>query len=161
LKLLTGGNVDIGMDGRTLRFGDVFSYKGVMFSNVPNLALVFGYTAASWTLKADLAAIYFCRLIKFMDEHSYDVAVPHLADPEAMEKLPMLNLSAGYVQRSIHDLPKQTPHHPWVIHQDYLLDRKILLRDPLQDGVLRFHRHTAPAATLDAGSDTPAYPMTA
>jgi cyclohexanone monooxygenase len=161
LKLLTGGNVDIGVDGRKLRFGDVFSYKGVMFSNVPNFSLVFGYTAASWTLKADLAAIYFCRLIKFMDEHGYDVTLPHLADPDALEKLPMLNLRAGYVQRSINDLPKQSPHHPWVIHQDYLMDRKILLRDPLQDGVLQFYRHAAPTPTRDADSDTPAYPMTA
>jgi cation diffusion facilitator CzcD-associated flavoprotein CzcO len=158
LKLLTGGHVDMAIDGRALRFGDVFSYKGVMFSNVPNFSLVFGYTAASWTLKADLAAIYCCRLIKFMDEHGYDVALPYLAEPEAMEKRPMLSFSAGYVQRSIAELPKQGPSHPWVINQDYLLDRKILLRDPLEDGVLQFARHARPAPTR---GDNPAYPMTA
>jgi monooxygenase len=161
LKLLTGADVDIAVDGRAIRFGEVFSYKGVMFSNVPNFSLVFGYTAASWTLKADLAAIYFCRLIKFMDEHHYDVATPYLADPDAMEKLPMLSLTAGYVQRSINDLPKQGPRHPWVVHQDYLMDRKILLRDPLQDGVLKFSRQQALAEAPDASSRKPAYPMTA
>jgi monooxygenase len=161
LKMLTGANVNIAVDAQPLRFGDVVSYKGVMFSNVPNFSLVFGYTAASWTLKADLAAIYFCRLVKFMDEHGYDVAQPYLADPDAMEKLPMLSLSAGYVQRSLNDLPKQGPRHPWVIHQDYLMDRKILLRDPLEDGVLQFSRLTEPAPANTANTDTPAYSMTA
>jgi len=161
LKLLTGANVEIAVDAIPIKFGDVFSYKGVMFSNVPNFSLVFGYTAASWTLKADLAAIYFCRLIKFMDEHGYDVALPYLADPDAMEKLPMLSLSAGYIQRSINDLPKQGPSHPWVIHQDYLLDRKILLRDPLQDGVLKLSRHSVSTAAGDSSSKQAVYPLTA
>lgn len=144
LKLLTGANVDISVDGRAVRFADMLSYKGVMFSNVPNLSLVFGYVAASWTLKADLAAIYFCRLIKFMEEHRYDVAMPYLANPDSMEKLPMITLNSGYVQRSIDDLPKQGRHDPWILHQDYLMDRKILLHDPLQDEVLKFSRQ-APA----------------
>ena len=160
LKMLTGANVNIAVDGKPLRFGEVVSYKGVMFSNVPNFSLVFGYTAASWTLKADLAAIYFCRMVKFMDEHGYDVARPYLANPDAMEKLPMLSLSAGYVQRSINDLPKQGPQHPWVIHQDYLMDRKILLRDPLEDGVLQFSRHGEQTAANADTNATPAYSMT-
>ena len=161
LKMLTGANVDFAVDGLPLRFGDVFSYKGVMFSNVPNFALVFGYTAASWTLKADLAALYFCRLIKFMDEHGHDVALPYLAEPDALEKRPMLSLSAGYIQRALTELPKQGPGHPWVIHQDYLMDRKILLRDPLQDGVLHFRQAATGTTAGNTSSEQTAYPLTA
>jgi hypothetical protein len=127
---------------------------------VPNFALLFGYTATSWTLKADLAARYFCRLLEFMEKRGYDVAQPHLADPEAMPKLPMLNLSSGYVQRSIDALPKQGPHHPWAIHQDYLMDRKILLRDPLPDGVLQFSR-LAPVTARDSKDSATAQSLTA
>lgn len=140
LKMITGAEVDIKVDGNTVNFGDTLSYKGVMFSNVPNFILVFGYTMASWTLKADLAALYFCRLINYLDEHKADFALPYLADPDKMEKRPMLDFSSGYVQRATADLPKQGSEHPWLVRQDYLEDRKVLLREAIEDGVLQFRQ---------------------
>jgi len=145
LKLVTGGEVAIEVDGRPIRFGDTFSYKGVMFDGVPNFVLVFGYTMASWTLKADLAAIYFCRLIQHMDQAQLAIAVPVLHDPDSMPKRPLIDFNSGYVLRAIDQLPKQGNRAPWIVHQDYLADRKVLLREPIDDGILQF-RKAAPAA---------------
>jgi monooxygenase len=136
LKMQTGADVDIQVDGKPVRFGETFSYKGVMFSDVPNFILVFGYTMASWTLKADLAAIYCCRLLNHMDEQDAGIAVPHA--PADMEEEPFLDFSSGYVQRALEHLPKQGDRAPWLVHQDYLADRKVLLREPVEDGVIQF-----------------------
>lgn len=149
LKMVTGAKVAIKVDNRPINFGNTFSYKGVMFSNVPNFILVFGYTMASWTLKADLAAKYFCRLLQALDKRNADFALPYLADPDSMEKRPMLDFSSGYVQRAAADLPKQGDDHPWLVNQDYLQDRKVLLREPIEDGVLQFKTASAEKGVAD------------
>jgi monooxygenase len=110
-----------------------------MYSNVPNFNLVFGYTGASWTLKADLTARFAIRVITELDRRGDDFAVP-AADISRMKKLPMVGFNSGYILRSRDHSPKQSDHHPWIVHQDYLTDRKILLKQPVNDGVLRFVR---------------------
>lgn len=154
LQLLTGGHVNFEVDGKPIKFGEVFSYKGVMFSEVPNMVLVFGYTMSSWTLKADLAAIYFCRLINYMDEHRVDIAYPHLAEGDKMKKRPIIDFSSGYVVRAVQDMPKQGDKQPWLVNQDYLVDRKVLLHEAVEDGVLTFKKvpDTETAATFESGS---------
>src|SRR5262245_66365473 len=81
-------------------------YKGIIFGGVPNLASVFGYTNASWTLRADLLAEYFCRLINFMDAHDYVEARPKEPDPK-MPVMPFGNLMSGYFKRAEDRLPRQ------------------------------------------------------
>lgn len=150
LKLVTGGEVDVKVDGQPIRFGDTLSYKGVMFSGVPNFVLVFGYTMASWTLKADLAAIYLCRLINHLDSINKSIALPP-HPTEVMETRPLIDFTSGYVQRAVQELPKQGDRPPWLVHQDYLADRKVLLREPINDGVLQF-----PEPKMAQVTDSPA-----
>ena len=140
LNLVTMGKTALSVDGRPVNLGDHVNYKGVMFNDVPNLASVFGYINASWTLKTDIVADYVCRLLQAMDRKSALVANPHLDDPD-MPRLPFVNdFSSGYFARSFDKLPKNGDRHPWRVLQDYAAEKKILTRDPVDDGVLVFSR---------------------
>ena len=75
-------------------------YKGMMFSDIPNLAFAIGYTNASWTLKCDLAAGYVCRLLNHMDHHGYSVCTPRINDPD-IEEEPVIDFNSGYVLRAL------------------------------------------------------------
>jgi monooxygenase len=110
-----------------------------MFSGVPNLASVFGYTNASWTLRADLLAEYFCRLINFMDEHGSVEAKPGEPDP-AMPVQPLGNLSSGYFKRAEDRLPRQGVAGPWRNPQNYAFDIFRFRYGSIEDDVLRFRR---------------------
>ena len=79
LQLL--GGMEVAVDGRAVDFSRTLDYKGMMYSDVPNLASSFGYTNASWTLKCDLTCEYVCRLINYMDRHGYRQCMPHNVDP--------------------------------------------------------------------------------
>jgi monooxygenase len=113
-----------------------------MLSGVPNLTFLFGYTNASWTLKVDLVCEWVCRCLEYMRRHAHDAAVP-VADP-AMPTAPMLDLTSGYIQRALDRFPKQGTG-PWAVSTRYRDDERRLLRDPVDDGVLRFSRVHAPA----------------
>jgi monooxygenase len=143
LNLLALGGMQISVDGRDVEIADTMSYKGMMLSGVPNLALSFGYTNASWTLKADLTCGYVCRLLNHMDAHGYTHCTPVNDDPSLTEE-PFIDFSSGYVQRSIHLFPKQGSRVPWRVHQNYARDMFSLRRDELEDGELRFS-HATPA----------------
>jgi hypothetical protein len=112
-------------------------YKATMLSGVPNFAFVFGYTNLSWTLKADLASEYVCRLLEHMDRHGYDVVEPVLADP-SVQRLPFLDLQAGYVQRGVAQFPRRGASGPWTIDMAYETDVRRLREDPIADEALRF-----------------------
>ncbi len=81
LNLQVLGGLEVSVDGRTVDFARALNYKGMMYSDVPNLASAFGYTNASWTLKCDLTCEYVCRLINYMDRHGYRQCMPHNVDP--------------------------------------------------------------------------------
>jgi monooxygenase len=141
LKLNVLGDVTVRVDGRVCELGESMVYKGMLLSDVPNMAMVWGYTNASWTLKADLTAGYVCRLLRYMDRHGYAVAVPR-RDPGEQAR-PFLSFSSGYVQRAIDMLPKQGTQRPWRVHQNYLLDLLHIRYGRIADGVLRFSAGTA------------------
>src|ERR1700689_4091791 len=88
------------------------NFKGVMFSDVPNLAAVIGYTNASWTLKCDLTCAYIARLIKYMDRHGYAASIPRLDDPSVTPE-PLIDFSSGYIHRAIDQFPRQGSKKPW------------------------------------------------
>jgi cyclohexanone monooxygenase len=136
LKLNVLGDVTVRIDGRVCDLGEAMVYKGMLLSGVPNLAMVWGYINASWTLKADLTAGYVCRLLKYMDRHGYTVAVPR-RNP-AMPPRPFLTFSSGYVQRAVDILPKQGIQRPWRVHQNYLLDLLHIRYGRIADGVMQF-----------------------
>ena len=136
LKLNVLGDVVLTVDGAPVVPGQAMSYKGMMLGDVPNLAMAFGYTNASWTLKADLTAGYVCRLLRHMQRHGLAIAVPR-ADP-AVPSQPFLSFSSGYVQRAAGLLPRQGTRKPWLVHQSYLADLLTIRFDKLADGVMRF-----------------------
>jgi cation diffusion facilitator CzcD-associated flavoprotein CzcO len=138
LKLLGGAQFRV--DGEPVSFPDTFTYKGMMFSDVPNLVQTFGYVNASWTLRADLNAEYACRLLNRMDELGVRQCTPRLRDEDRdMPELPwLLDFSAGYMQRAMHEMPKQGDRPPWQNTQSYAADKKMVRKAPLEDGALVF-----------------------
>jgi len=132
------GGVELGVDGVVVNPADCMVYKGMMLSDVPNLALAFGYTNASWTLKCDLTARYACRLLNHMDREHVTTCTPRRDWAVARE--PMLGFTSGYVTRATAILPQQGATAPWQVHQNYLLDLAALSAAPLDDGVMAFTR---------------------
>jgi cation diffusion facilitator CzcD-associated flavoprotein CzcO len=139
LQLQLFGGAQLVVDGRTVQTSEALSYKGMMMSGVPNLALAMGYTNASWTLKAELIARQVCRLLNHMRAQGLDVCVP-VPQGEIGATKPALDLDSGYVQRAAGVLPRQGSHRPWRLYQNYLLDLFALKFSPLADGALRFAR---------------------
>jgi monooxygenase len=136
LKLNVLGDVAISIDRRPCDLGQAVAYKGMMLSDVPNLALTFGYTNASWTLKADLTAGYVCRLLRYMDRHGYSITLPR-RDPAVLPR-PFLTFTSGYVQRALAMLPKQGSERPWQVYQNYLRDLLNIRYGRIADGVMQF-----------------------
>jgi cation diffusion facilitator CzcD-associated flavoprotein CzcO len=136
------GGLEVKVDGVPIELAETFSYKAMMYSGVPNLASTFGYTNASWTLKADLTAEYVCRLLNHMDRRGFTECRP--VNDEALEAAPWLDFSSGYVTRAMNRFPKQGQQAPWRVHQNYALDLMAFRYGRVDDGVMRFSR--APAA---------------
>ena len=134
LDLQFFGGVDIQVDNKAVLAKDTMTYKGMMFSGVPNFALSSGYTNASWTLKCDLTSAYVCRLLNHMDRKGYTQARPEL-DWANMEVAPLLDFTSGYVVRKLEELPKQGTVTPWRLHQNYLLDIMMLRMGRVTDGM--------------------------
>ena len=144
LKLKVLGGMQVCVDGVPANIARTLSYKGLMYSDIPNLASTFGYINASWTLKADLIAEYVCRLLNFMDEQGYDICAPRRRDSSIVEE-PALNFTSGYIQRASNILPKQGSRKPWRLRQNYALDLLDLRFGKIDDGTLEFSSLEKPA----------------
>ncbi len=139
LNLLALGGMQLAVDGREIELSDTMGYKGMMLSDVPNMAVALGYTNASWTLKCDLTCEYVCRLLNHMAAHGYQQVTPRVNDPDLSPE-PFIDLKSGYVQRSIDQFPSQGSKAPWRLYQNYLLDIFTLRLGKLEDGALEFAR---------------------
>lgn len=137
LKLQVMGGMQVEVDGKPVNMGQTMNYKGMMFSDVPNLAAVVGYTNASWTLKADLTCEYVCRLLNHMQQRGLRQCTPRRTDPSITEQ-PWVDFTSGYVQRSLAEFPKQGSKKPWRLYQNYALDIVSLRLGKLEDGVMEF-----------------------
>jgi monooxygenase len=135
MKLMSG--VQLVVDEVPVDLGKTVSYKGVMYSNVPNLASAFGYTNASWTLKSELIAQYICRLLNYMDQHGYAQCIPRQRD-DVQAAAPLLPLTSGYVQRAIHAFPRQGAQKPWKVYQNYMRDLVSFRFNAVDDGTMEF-----------------------
>ncbi len=148
LNLVLLGQTELTVDGEPVNMGEKVNYKGVMFNDIPNMASVFGYVNASWTLKTDIVCDYVCRLLAEMDRKGAAIANPHLDDAD-MPRLPFVDdFSSGYFARSFDKLPKNGDRHPWRVLQNYAAEKKILTKEPVDDGVLVFsgpHKASASA----------------
>jgi monooxygenase len=136
------GDVDFTVDGGAVDAADLVTYRGIMFTGLPNLAYVFGYFRASWTLRADLISDFVCRLLAHMEAVGAHKVVPALRPEERdMELRPWVepdNFNPGYLTRSMHLLPKQGSHDPWTWGLEYSVERAVLAAADLEDGCLRF-----------------------
>ncbi len=141
LKLISG--MQLTVDGVPADLPKMLVYKGMMFSDVPNLAFAIGYTNASWTLKCDLASQYVCRLLNHMDQHGYAICTPRVNDPD-FEHEPVIDFNSGYVLRSLHTLPRQGSKTPWRLHQNYVKDLSMMRYGRVDDGAMEFKQ--APVA---------------
>jgi len=139
LNLLAFGGIELSVDGVPVDLSSSTVFKSMMLSGVPNLVFAIGYTNIAWTLKVDLVSEHFCRLLDHMDARGIAIATPILADP-TMERLPLLDLSSGYVQRAIASFPKAGARGAWTAAMSYEQDAERLLDGPVADPDLHFTR---------------------
>ncbi|MGB5625621.1 MAG: NAD(P)/FAD-dependent oxidoreductase [Woeseiaceae bacterium] len=140
LDLLVLGGVQFVVDDEPVDFARTVSYNGLMYSGVPNLVSTFGYINASWTLRADLTAEYFCRLLNFMEAGGYRQCTPRLRSEDSAMQMQswITGFSPGYIQRALDRLPKQGDREPWINPQSYGADKKMFREGAIDDGVLEF-----------------------
>ena len=140
--MLFRSDIDFTVDGGPLDFHNRVTYRGMMFTDLPNLIWIFGYFRASWTLRADIVADFTCRLLNHMDHLGKHRVTPQLLPEEA--SLPRLdwmdaeNFNPGYLMRGMHLLPKRLDRPEWQHTQDYWHEREALPAIDLDDGRLRF-----------------------
>ncbi|HTM96929.1 MAG TPA: NAD(P)/FAD-dependent oxidoreductase [Croceibacterium sp.] len=144
LALTMGGKIAISLDGAPVAWNERYFYRGCMFSNVPNLFVVFGYLNASWTLRADNTAEFACRVLELMRGKHADVVTPRLAEDHGLvDDDVYAAFSSGYLQRTKSQMPKNADRLPWRLNMDYFEDRRDFRDRPADDGVLAFEN--APA----------------
>jgi cation diffusion facilitator CzcD-associated flavoprotein CzcO len=137
LELQALAGVTVSVDGQSMDVSQAVNYKGVMYCGVPNFAVTFGYTKASWTLKADLTSLYVCRLLNHMQRTGLRRCAPRPADP-AMPLQPWTEFSSGYFERALAQLPKQGSEKPWKLNQAWLPDVLALRFGSIDDGQMVF-----------------------
>jgi monooxygenase len=137
LNLLPLGGMQIAVDGREVEVPKTMAYKGMMLNGVPNLAVAFGYTNASWTLKCDLTCQYVCRVLTHMEKRGQRQCTPRNRDPSVTDE-PFIDFTSGYVLRAIDKFPRQGSKPPWRLYQNYARDIVTLRFGKLEDGVLEF-----------------------
>ena len=136
LNLQLFGGMAVSIEGVPLVPRETMIYRGMMLTGVPNFAIAIGYTNSSWTLKVGLLCEYFCRLLGYMDAHEHDTA--RVEPVPGLETRPLLDFGAGYVQRSLADLPSQGPASPWLMSKSYQADAKLLRSGDVVDEHLHF-----------------------
>lgn len=154
LQMQLFGGMRITVDGQPYLPQQHLTYKGVLLEGLPNFAWIFGYTNASWTLKADLAAGYVCRLIQHLDAHGLGVAVARDVEGCMLDESVMDNLNSGYIKRGAALMPRQGTKAPWRVTHHYPSDKAQLQDGMIDDGVLVFEPllRDAPAAVNSAQS---------
>ena len=143
LNLEPLGGIQLRVDDRDVELPETLAYRGAMISGVPNMAFAFGYINQSWTLGADLTAQQVCRLLNYMDERGYGRCTPRNVR-QLTGSTPFFELSSGYVRRGVDLFPRQASGDPWYRTQNYLRDRRTVMRAPLEDPTLEFLRVTKP-----------------
>lgn len=139
LEIQILGGIKTTIDGVPLDTSKTMLYRGVMVSDVPNMAMMIGYVNTSWTLKIDIASEYICRLLNYMDMHNFNEVVAQGDINEMLDDTVMGSLSSGYISRAVDVLPKQGKSKIWQVTNNYLADRKALKSAKFKDDILKFH----------------------
>ena len=142
LNMQLFGGATVNIDGELVDLAKTMTFKGMILSGIPNMAVTFGYTNQSWTLKADLVSEFFCRLLNYMDEHSFHTFVAQHPGDEVEER-PLMDFTPGYFKRAMDRLPKSGGRAPWRLKENYLQDIRTIRRGRVDDEALQFARHRA------------------
>jgi monooxygenase len=148
LQLQSLGGMELRVDGKALAVNELMTYKGVLLQDVPNMAWLFGYVNAPWTVKVDMAASYVCRLLNYMDRVGADAVTARAPDGEMQDETIMAALQSGYTRRGEAMLPRQGRGLPWRVLHDPKKDRTMLLKDPVADSALEFFGAGSPRGAL-------------
>ncbi len=141
LRIAVAGKIAVSLDGSAVNFADHFYYRDCMFSNLPNLAAMFGYLNGGWTLRVDIVCDWLTRMWNQMDAWDVDMVTPYLPKDHQLIEDPVMDaFSSGYIQRARNLLPSSATTAPWQISMSYLDDRREMRECPIDDGVLRFDR---------------------
>lgn len=140
LKMTFAGKIAVSVDGEPVDFSKRYFYRNCMFSNVPNMAGVFGYLNASWTLRVDIVGEYITRLLRQMDKYGAVAATPAMPAGSEPAEDDIFDFSAGYIQRGKDSMPRNAETLPWRLNQDYRRDRQDMRHALIDDGVLHFTR---------------------
>ena len=136
------GDIEFAIDEKPLVFADTVTYRGMMFTGIPNMAWVFGYFRASWTLRADLVADFVCRLLTHMKAIGARKVTPVLRpEDKDMPILPWIdpeNFNPGYLMRGMHLLPKRGDKPEWQHTQDYWAEKDEFAAIDLDDPAFRY-----------------------
>jgi len=138
LQLQSFGGMTLRVDGQPCAINERMTYKGVLLQDVPNVAWLFGYINAPWTVKVDMAAAYVCRLLNHMHDEGADVVTPRAPAEQLQDDTILGALRSGYMQRGQAMLPRQGRSLPWRVLHDVAKDRAMLLKDPVEDSALEF-----------------------
>ncbi|XTP35417.1 flavin-containing monooxygenase [Mycobacterium sp. TJFP1] len=144
LNMSPFGKIALSVDEQPVHLPETTVYKAMMLSGVPNLAFALGYTNLSWTLKVDLVCEHFCRLLAHMDSRGYATVEPVVDDPH-MDRVPVIDMSSGYVQRAIASFPRGGTTGPWTVEMAYENDVERLRHGPVEDPALKFTPSPVPA----------------
>ena len=134
------GDIPFDLDGNPVDWSETVTYRGMMFTGIPNLAWVFGYFRASWTLRVDIMGDFITRLFKHMEQKGVHSVTPQLRPEDAdMTIGPWMdpnNFNPNYLMRSQHLMPKSGDKQEWKHDQNYSLECKVLPAVDLDDGCL-------------------------
>jgi len=145
LKLVLVGKVAVSLDDKPVDFAQHYFYRGTMFSNIPNLSVVFGYLNARWRLRAATTARFAAQVLAQMGRTGTRIATPQLAKSDEPEEVDPFDYTSGYLQRAKPLMPKSGAHLPWRLNHDYYADARDFRTNPVSDGVLRFTNPQTPA----------------
>ena len=136
------GDINFTVDGNKVDFADTVTYRGMMFTGVPNMVWIFGYFRASWTLRVDLIGDFVCRLLKHMDEKGVQSVVPVLRPEDKNMKIgdwmDADNFNPNYLMRSMHLMPKSGDKPEWRHTQDYWREKDEFPTIDLDDAAFQY-----------------------
>lgn len=133
LSLQMFGGMKINVDSQPYQVAEKMIYKSVLLQDLPNFAWIVGYINLSWTMKADMSSLYICRMLEHMRKNGLGQITPRDTENSMLDECILGQLTAGYVARANHLMPRQGKQQPWEVRNNYAKDKKMMLSAQLDD----------------------------